>query len=274
MSIGTKPAGGWLSQVTTKPKAKPAAIVLAGPPGVGKSSLAGNIPGALALPCGNEDTWELLKSTGAVPESLPVFPTPIQSWQHMLEVVNELTTTDHGHKAHIVDTINVIEQFRNQHVCDRDYAGNWGKDKGFEMFDQGPRAGMADWRQLLCAFDKMRVARDVRVILLAHIEVRPFRNPEGADYDRYAVGLHKTTWALTHGWADAVLFANYFTAVDVDEKTKRAKGKGGRERVLHTVYSPAYDAKNRFNLPEEIDMGDSGAEAWGNLAKAIVAGRK
>jgi len=36
----------------------------------------------------------------------------------------------------------------------------------------------------------------------------------------------------------------------------------------------AWDAKNRFGLPEDIDMGSSAEEAFQNFKAAMAAGRK
>jgi hypothetical protein len=43
---------------------------------------------------------------------------------------------------------------------------------------------------------------------------------------------------------------------------------------MFTEYAAAYDAKNRHALPESIDMGTSGKEAWDNFANAMKSGRK
>ncbi len=84
--------------------------------------------------------------------------------------------------------------------------------------------------------------------------------------------MHHKTWSLTHRWADMVLFLNYYVEVDTDGL--RAKGKGGQDRVIYTEYHAAFEAKNRSNLPPEIEMGKSGQEAWANFKAAFAAARK
>lgn len=259
----------WLTKATTSPSERPAALVIAGPPGVGKSSLAGNIPGAIAMPFSGEDTWSQLKAIGSVPKDLVVLP-PISSYADMLAVINELATETHDYKALIVDTMNVAEKLCHAHVCNRDYKGDMGKN-GFQSYMGGYETAATEWRVLLNSLDKLR-DKQMRLILLAHTKVKAFKNPLGPDYDRYVVDVHEKTWGVTHGWADAVLFCNYYVAVD--ESGNRPKGKGGDTRLIHTTYSAAYDGKNRYNLPAEIDMGNSGSEAWGNLVNAIKKGRQ
>lgn len=260
-------AKSWLSSATNKPPDRPAAVVIGGQPGIGKSSLAGNIPGMLAIPIGSENTWPQLKSIGAVPADLPVIPEPPQTYEQVHELLAELATAEHSYKGVIIDTVNVVEKLCQLHVCLRDFKGDMGP-QGFNNYGKGYDASASEWKTFINALDRVRT-RGLRVILLAHVKVKTFTNPLGADYDRYILDLHEKVLAITNGWADAVLFANYFVAVD-----EKGKGKGGRDRFLYTEYSPAYDAKNRFNLPAEIPMGKSGAEGWKNLSDAIKGGRK
>ena len=50
-----------------------------------------------------------------------------------------------------------------------------------------------------------------------------------------------------------LLFCNYKTNVITDEKTKSRKAIGGK-RVMYANHSPVYDAKNRFGLPDVMEM--------------------
>ncbi len=260
----------WLAEVKSEAVHRPSAMVIMGPPHVGKSSLAGNIPGILAMPFAQENTWGLLKESGAVPKSLPVLP-PIASWNDLLAVLDSLSAGVHQYKALALDTLGCAERLCHEHVCQEFFKGEWG-ERGFGGYQRGNEVALAPWRTFLTALDRLRDERGMSIVLLAHTRVRNFKNPAGPDFDRYCADVHDKTWALTHRWADAVLFANYF--VTIDDKGIRAKGKGGQQRILYTEYDAAFDAKNRFGLPAEIEMGSSGAEAWKNLAAAIKASRK
>ena len=70
-------------------------------------------------------------------------------------------------------------------------------------------------------------------------------------------------------WADAVLFANYKTVItekDVGFNKKVARGISSGERMLFTNDRPAYRAKNRYNLPDQLPL------SWDSLTEAIAAG--
>jgi hypothetical protein len=216
--------------------------------------------------------------TGLLPliESGRIPPTAhfpeILTWSETLDAIAVLTDQPHEYRTLFIDTINGAERLCHEHVCRRDYGGRWGRD-GFTSFMQGYEVALADWRDLLDRLDRLRTARRMGIIALAHSRIATFKNPEGADYDRFVPDLHPKTWALTHKWADAVLFLNFETFVDSDRTELKGKGKGGSRRKLYTQRTAAFDAKNRHGLPAEIDGGRSAAEAWLNLATAMKAAK-
>lgn len=267
--VDTKVKTNWLKSIRKDVERRPPSMVIVGPAGVGKSSLAGNIPKSVVMPFGQEDTWGLLKGSGAVPEDLPVLP-PARTFSDMMGMIEELTTEDHEYKALVIDTISCAERLCHEHVCNREFSGDWS-ERGFLGFNRGYEVSLSDWREYINAVDRLRDEKGMMVVLLGHTKITQYRNPVGADYDRFTVDLHHKTWSLTHRWCDAVLFFNYW--IEVDESGLRAKGKGGHSRVIHTQHSAAFDAKNRFGLEAEIEGGDSGAEAWQNLKDAIVEAR-
>ena len=252
-----------LEKITTEVASRPSAMFIMGPPGIGKSTLAGNIPGIVVQPFGREDTWSLLKQAGAVPADLPVLPRATK-WLDLMMNLNALASEEHAYKGVAIDTATCAESLCHEHVTDSQFGGSWDSfmayHKGYEI------AANSDWVDLL---DKLDACRDrgMSVVLLGHTRVAPFKNPEGEDYDRFQPDLHKKTAAALTRWADAVLFANYYTEVE------DGKGKGGKSRVLYTEYSPAVDAKNRLGLPPVLDMGSNGTEAWSNLVGAIKEAR-
>ena len=94
-------------------------------------------------------------------------------------------------------------------------------------------------------------------ILIAHSEIRKFEDPQGESYDRFGPKLHAKANGVLCEWADEVLFATYkvFTKTqDEGFNRKRTVGVGSGQRVLYTNDRPAYIAKNRLGLPDEIEL--------------------
>jgi len=72
-------------------------------------------------------------------------------------------------------------------------------------------------------------------------------------FDRYELKLHKQTAPLFKEWADLLLFANYETSI-IKGNDGRVKGDGGKRRVLISERAAAWDAKNRYGLPEIMPL--------------------
>jgi hypothetical protein len=107
--------------------------------------------------------------------------------------------------------------------------------------------------RVLTVADKL-IAKGVHVVLVAHSIVKRTSPPDENDgYDRYELKLTKNTGPLVKEWADAILFFNFKTKL-VEGADGRTKGVGGKERVMYAQRAAAYDAKNRFGLPESMPM--------------------
>ena len=100
----------------------------------------------------------------------------------------------------------------------------------------------------------------MNVCVLAHACISRVETPEeSASYDRWTLKLIDTKRtsdaALLKEWADLLLFIDYDTYVEVNENG-RGKAKGGK-RVIKCTHSATYDAKNRYDLPDEIPLNES-----------------
>lgn len=247
-------------------------MILYGVPGIGKTSFAAECPGIVFLTDSTERGIDTLKEAHLVRDDLPVLP-PVSSWADVLDALDALRLGDHSYKALAIDALGGFERLCHEEVCRRDYSNEWG-DRGFGSYQKGYESSLADWRLFINALDALRDEKQMSIILLGHAKISPFKNPSGPDFDRYNVDVHHKTWALTHKWADLVLFANYELNFSAKEQNdKKAKAKGGKVRILYTEHEAAFDAKNRHSLPAEIEMGNNSSEAWSNFVSAMKAGQ-
>jgi hypothetical protein len=245
--------------------------------GWGKTSLAAYAPKPIFLQTKGETGIETLIEALRLPET-PHFPES-QDWNSLLSAVDVLRTQEHEFRTVVIDALNGAERMCYEHVCARDFSGDWG-ELGFLAYGKGPEIALADWRILLNKLDDLRSSRKMTVFILCHTKVKSFKNPTGADYDRYQPDMNEKTWGLTHKWADCVLFGNFDVTVqgkggkEIVDTSKKGKGMGGKQRILYTERDAAYDAKNRLGLPAEIDMGGSAAEGWSNFMSAVKAAKE
>lgn len=226
--------------------AKAQKAVIYGPEGIGKTSLASQFPDPVFI-----DTEG---STNNMDVSRLDKPS---SWTMLMQQIDFVKQTMPC-KTLVVDTIDWAER-----LCIEYITSNAGKKSITEFgYGEGFIKLEEEYGRFLNKLSDLAEV-GINVVLTAHAKIVKFEQPdEMGAYDRWELKLgNKTTAktaALTKEWADMVLFCNYKTlSVASDDKGKKFKGQGGK-RVMYTSHHPAWDAKNRFGLPEELDMGFAG----------------
>jgi hypothetical protein len=238
-----------LASVTKGRLRKPKRVLLFGVEGIGKSTFGADAPDPIFL--GAEDgTSEL---------DVNRFPEP-SGWADVMEAIRQLTYESHSHKTLVVDTLDWAEPMCWEWVCHR------GGKKNIEDFGYGKgySAALDEWRVLLDKLSQLRAAKGMDIILLAHSWTKTFKNPEGEDFDRYELKLHAKAGGLIKEWCDAVLFTNYETFAV--QKEGRTRGVSSGARLIYTQRRAAWDAKNRYGLPETLPL------SWVEFDAAVKAG--
>ncbi|VTR92791.1 Uncharacterized protein OS=Isosphaera pallida (strain ATCC 43644 / DSM 9630 / IS1B) GN=Isop_2440 PE=4 SV=1: AAA_24 [Gemmata massiliana] len=260
-----------LSQVTTAARRKPARVFLYAQEKWGKSSWAAHAPGAVFAMTRGEDGLLTLMNAGRVPPT-PHFPQDFHRWGLLRQATAALRDDEHEFKTFVVDTANGAARLCAESVCAEHFQNSWVQ---FDAYGKGYEVCLEQWIEWLADLDRLRSERLMSIILLAHTEVKGFKNPTGADYDRYAPDMPKKLWSVTHKWSDAILFGTFkvHEAVTGTGKDKKVKGQGGSQRVLYAGESAAYLAGNRLGLPAEIGCGASAGEAWANFRNAAAKAR-
>mgnify|MGYP001574848492 CR=1 FL=1 len=247
----TPPPRMTLQSVIKGKQAEPMSVVLYGVEKIGKSTFGADAPSPIFLDA-ERGTEEIDTAR---------FPTP-ETWGDVLEAIRTLTTESHGYKTFVADTLDWIEPKLWDFICARD------KKLDIEAYGYGKGyiAALDEWRIFLAAIEKLRTVKRMNVILLAHSWVKTFKNPEGEDYDRFEMKLHAKAAGLIKEWPKAVLFANHETIVTEDDR-KRVRGVGTGKRTIYTKRSAAFDAGNRYNLPDTLPL------AWSEFSAAVEAGQ-
>jgi hypothetical protein len=225
----------------------PLRVLVYGVEGIGKTGFAAGAPDPVFV--GTEDGYGTL--------DVARLPEP-KTFAELMGYLRQIATEAHEFKTVVLDTLDHLEPLIWADVCAKakvesieEVGGGYGK---------GYAAALDRWREVVAALEALR-ARGMHVVLLAHSHLKTKKNPEGTDFDRYTLKINEKASGLFKEWCDTVLFANY--AIYVDTKSKKdAKGKGyGGERVLYTSHRPAFDAKNRHDLPDEMPFPRDGAWA-------------
>lgn len=232
-------------QITRGKRARAQKVVIYGPEGIGKSSFASQFPEPVFIDTeGSTDNMDVARLDK---------PT---SWTMLVNEIAFIKANPTECKTLIVDTVDWAEQLAVAHVCSQhgkqgieDFG--WGKGYTYVQEEMG---------RFLNALSDL-VDMGINVVLTAHAQIKKFEQPdEMGSYDRYELKLGQKTGSktapLVKEWADMVLFANYKTLVMTTDNGKK-KAQGG-ERVMYTNHRPAWDAKNRHGLPDEMPFNYAG----------------
>jgi hypothetical protein len=207
---------------------------------VGKTSFAAEAPEPIFI-CSESGTNHL---------DVARFPAA-QSWQDVLDAVAALTADPGGFKTVVLDSIDWAEPLLFDHMCRAANVDNVEKVGG--GFGKYVSVAVDHWRLLLAALETLQAKQGMNVILIGHAMIKNFKNPEGQDFDRYIMKAHEKATALLREWAEGIYFANYET-FSVEDKNKRAKGVSSGVRKLYTQRTAAYDAGDRYGLPESLAL--------------------
>lgn len=246
-------------------KMMPPRIVLMAVEGYGKSTIGATAIKPMMLMARGESGYLTLLGQKLVP-AVPA--AAIESWGELLALLDQLTTECPG-KTLVLDALGGFERLCHEHVCLRDFKGDWG-EKGFSSYQKGYDVAVTDWIDMLARLDAIRT-KGVMVIALSHCQIKTHKNPLGEDFDRYVANVHGKTWGVTAQWADAVLFGNFLSITDkLGKGDMKKKGIGGTERILYCERRDAFDAKNRYGMPAELAIPNDPAQAWPTIWNALT----
>lgn len=199
------------------------------------------------------------------------FPEP-RTFDEVLECVKVLGTTDLPYRTLVIDPIGWVEHLIRAEICKQN---SW-TDAQFQDYSRGFKIAIPYHLKLIAHLDRLRSARAMQVIATAHAEVAEFKNPEGENYMRYKPQMFGDKAVdVWKQWADSILFLNWETTIkkgeDGGKVSGRNKGVGTGNRTLACRRQAAFDAGNRWNIPDQIMLED-GADAFAAYAAARAEG--
>jgi hypothetical protein len=218
----------------------PTRAVIYGPEGSGKTTFAAQAPRAIFIDL-EDGSWQLPVAR--------IMPEGDWTWHKLLVTVQEVARDSSQVGTLVIDTADAAESLCVAHCCERDGKSDiedWGYGKGYAIV-------ATEFRSLLSMLDRV-VASGANVIVVGHSATKKFERPdEMGSFDRYELKLTKQISPMVKEWADTLLFCDFKNELVTYSKTGKTKVTGFR-RLVHTQHSGAWDAKNRFGLPAEMEM--------------------
>ena len=230
-----------MDSVTTGKEKQPPRIMIYGAEGVGKSTFAASAPKAIFIQ--TED--------GLSEIDCAKFPL-CASLDDVLIQLKAVRDEEHEYQTLCIDSLDWLERLIHARVS-ADY-GVKSIEKADGGYGRGYVHALTYWRQVIDLLNEIRSKRQMAVILVAHATIQKMDHPEYQSFDRFTPRLQKLANSLICEWVDAVLFATRRMRVDADTGKAAPVGADGGERVLRTNGSPAYVAKNRYSLPNEMSL--------------------
>lgn len=215
-------------------------VVVYGPEGIGKSTLASRFPEPLFI-----DTEGSTKDMDVARTEAP------SSWAVLMEQARYVKLHPEVCRTLVIDTADWAEMLCIAQVCSKNQKNSieeFGYGKGYTYVQE-------EFGRFLNLLTEVTDA-GIHVVLTAHAKMRKFEQPdEMGAYDRWEMKLSKGVAPMVKEWADMVLFCNYKTmVVNVDgQGAQKGKNKAqGGKRVMYTTHHSCWDAKNRYGLPDEV----------------------
>lgn len=240
---------------------RPPRQVIYGPEGCGKTTYGASAPKPIFLPTEN----------GIDAQSVDAFPL-LRSWKEMEDAITVLANESHDYETVVLDSIDWAENLMLNQVA-ADYGLPAFDSNAKELaYGRGTRAAADYMLRLLDGLDYLRDTKNMGIIVIAHAAVKRFDDPANDAYDTYDLKLNKELGAKLAEWCDLIGFANFKVSVK-EEKVgingKKKRGLGSGERVLYTQARPAWKAKSRWAIPEQLPFDYSSVSAA--LADAMAA---
>ena len=214
-----------------------ARVVMYGTEGIGKSTMASQFPSPLILD--TEDGSKHLDCARVI----------CGDWITLESTMHELVRDAQGFETIVIDSADWMERIMIDQIvrqAGKKSIEDFGFGKGYIHVQERVAKFLAIADQL--------ISRGINVVFVAHSKVQRTSPPDQTDgYDRYELKLTKQVAPLLREWCDLLLFCNYKTKL-VEGSDGRIKASGGKERVMYAERAAAWDAKNRFGLPEEMPM--------------------
>jgi len=238
-------------------------IVIFGPGGIGKSTLAAWLPSPFFLDV-ERGTVKLDVDRDA----------SISDWPTLRgKLASIASQPPAGVQTIVIDTVTVAEEFAKEQVIATKKAGG-GKGEGpartvNSIEDYGWGKGwqyVADeFNGLLADCDRI-LRQGLNVCLIAHEVASPVPNPGGEDFIRWEPHLYAgdknkrgSVRDRVKQWANHVLFIGY------DVSVQDGKGRGSGTRTIYTIELPTHIAKSRTaQVAQPFEISDPGA-IWRTL---------
>lgn len=223
---------------------EPFKVLIYGPEGVGKSTFGAMAEKAVFL--APEGGYNRLKDRNGKPVKAI---KNVKTFDDIRSAIKSLLTDKHDFKTLVLDSADWVEKAAHAKIGS-------GKDiiRAAGGYGAGYRESERLHRELIDDLECLRMQRGMNIIVTAHAHIRAAKDPEFEAYDAFEIKCHEFVSSLWREWVEALLFVRFRTYIKDGDDMKKSMAFGDDTRVCYTTKRPAFQAKNRYGMPHEMDF--------------------
>ncbi|HWL54297.1 MAG TPA: ATP-binding protein [Chthoniobacteraceae bacterium] len=253
-----------LDSITTSSVLKPPRAIVLGVEKIGKSTFAAGSDRPIFIPIKREEGIDDL--------NVARFPA-CETFGDVMSAISVLYQEDHQYQTAVIDSSSALEPVIWEDVCQENGAASIEKVNG--GFGKGYVEALSRWQSIMEGLDALREHKNMASIIIGHVKVSHFNDPERDSYNRYTFDINDRASNALFRWADFIGFANNKIVTTTEKQgfgkeVKRAVDAANGNRFLFTQKTPAHPGGGRGvygRLPAELSLS---WEAFKNAVAAAV----
>jgi hypothetical protein len=240
-------------------------MTICGMGGAGKTTIAAHAPNAFFFRDSLEAGIVIARDRKMVPSGVGDYV--YTSWEDLKQKTQQFAKRQHDFDTYVLDATTGMQRELFNDTAEKHFDGSMER---FNDFNKGPKdAANKYFPEYLDCLQEC-IDAGINVIVIAHSLVRPYKNPDGPDYDTWQPDLEGNAWQKLYRWVESSIFIHNETKNKEERKKVTRKVENSYEKIAVVNWSPVFHAaKNWYKVEGPIELGDSAEAGWTAISEAF-----